>query len=167
MTDLSLENLLEKLTIGDADAAEQLFLAYEPYLRMVVRRKLTANMRAKFDSIDIVQSVWADLLDGFRESRWKFQDVDHMRAFLVKVTHHRFIDRIRQHAPAIDHEQSRPPSSLESMASPVEARPSEFAQADELWERLMAKMSPMHRQILDLKRQGFSLDEIAAQDAVP
>jgi len=163
MTGESLDNLLQKLTVGDTDAAEQVFLAYEPYLRMVVRRKLTAGMRAKFDSMDIVQSVWADLLDGFRQARWKFQDVDHLRAFLVKVTHHRFVDRVRQHAPALDHEQPITPSGLETMASPGEARPSQLAQADELWERLMATASPAHRQILDLKRQGFSLDEIAAR----
>src|SRR5262249_2274712 len=91
-----LEVLLARLNSGDLHAAEEVFRAYEPYLRKVVRRQLPARLRAKFDSDDIVQSVWADLLEGFREADWRFPTADHLRAFLVKVTRHRFIDRLRQ-----------------------------------------------------------------------
>ena len=52
-----LDLLLEQLTSGDTVAAEQVFRAYEPYLRMVVHRRLSPEMRSKFDSLDIVQSV--------------------------------------------------------------------------------------------------------------
>ena len=67
-----LDTLLEKLTGGDAEAAEKVFLAYEPYLRMVVRRQLPDRLRAKFDSTDIVQSIWTDVLEGFRGAGWRF-----------------------------------------------------------------------------------------------
>ena len=50
----ALHQLLEKLQEGDESAAEQLFRAYEPFLRVVVRRKLSAALRAKFDSADVV-----------------------------------------------------------------------------------------------------------------
>ena len=67
-----LDALLAKLNAGDSAAAEQVFLTFEPYLRMVIRRRLSHGMRAKFDSSDIVQSVWADVLDGLRKSKWIF-----------------------------------------------------------------------------------------------
>src|SRR5437660_803660 len=76
-----LDSLLERLSGGDPAAAEEVFRAYEPYLRMVVRRQLPAWLRPKFDSVDVVQSIWADLLDGFREGGWRFTDADHLRAF--------------------------------------------------------------------------------------
>src|SRR3954469_26056307 len=88
--------LLHQLSSGDAAAAQRVFLAYEPYLRMVVRRQLTPALRTRFDSLDIVQSVWADLLTGFQAGRWRFGTPEQLRAFLVKVTRNRLIDRVRQ-----------------------------------------------------------------------
>ncbi len=159
----SLHTLLDKLVLGDPHAAEQVFLSYEPYLRMVVRRQLSPDLRSKFDSMDVVQSVWADLLDGFREMRWTFKDADHLRAFLVKVTRNRFIDRVRQHAPAVECEQSLANGDVDGMASSRVVRPSEWAQADELWEQIVAACPPAHLDVLNLKRQGYSLDEITAR----
>src|SRR6185503_13784456 len=86
----TLQGLLDRLGAGDDAVAEEVFRAYEPYLRKVVRRQLPPRLRAKFDSLDVVQSVWADLLTGFREAGWRFPSVGHLRAFLVKVTRNRF-----------------------------------------------------------------------------
>src|SRR4029077_3994688 len=102
----SLNDLLTKLCSGDSSAAEQVFIEYEPYLRMVVRRMLPAQLRSKFDSHDVVQSVWADLLHGFRDAGWRFADTAHLKAFLVKVTRNRFLDRVRRHKNAVKQERS-------------------------------------------------------------
>src|SRR5438105_15053033 len=93
----ALENLLAELSSGDDAAIEQAFVAFEAYLRMVVRRQLSADLRAKFDSVDIIQSVWVHILDGFREAGWRFENAAQLRAFLVRVTQNRFLDRVRQH----------------------------------------------------------------------
>ena len=156
-----LEGLLEKLSSGDPTAAEQAFLAYEPYLRMVVRRQLPTWLRPKFDSVDVVQSVWADLLDGFRTAGWRFADADHLRAFLVKVTRHRFIDRLRQHERAREREQPLYDSTASQGAVAADPRPSEVAQAEDLWQQMLSLCPPAHHEILRLKRDGLTLDEIA------
>ena len=152
-----LDTLLDKLTSGDPGAAERVFLAYEPYLRMVVRRHLSPGLRAKFDSVDIVQSVWADVLRGFREAGWRFVDVDHLRGFLFIATRNRLIDRIRQHQKNVDREE--PLGGLHDPPAP-QPRPSEYAQAGDLWERMQDHCPAEHRPILDLRRQGYSLAEI-------
>lgn len=158
-----LQALLERLCQGDEQAAEQVFRTYEPYLRKVVRRQLPARLRAKFDSLDIVQSVWADTLDGFRRAGWRFEDADHLRAFLVKATRHRFIDRYRQHRRALERE--RPLIDGEGEGAPVSPgpRPSEVARADDLWDKLLALCPPEHHDVLRLKRQGLEAPEIAAR----
>jgi RNA polymerase sigma-70 factor (ECF subfamily) len=156
-----LDNLLAQLCSGDMAAAEKVFLAYEPYLRKAVRRQLPAPLRAKFDPADIVQSVWADVLRGFGEAGWRFADADHLRGFLFIATRNRLIDRIRQHEKAT--ERTRPLGCADQrhhLRSP-QPRPSEVAQADDLWERILAHCPAEHRPILELRRQGYSLAEIA------
>lgn len=159
----NLDELIERLNDGDIAAAERAFLAYEPYLRMAVRRQLNGPLRSKLDSMDIVQSVWADVLGGFREAGWRFTDRSHLRAFLVKVARNRLIDRRRRHRHAL--EQERPLSETAPQDLPIanQPRPSEVAQGHELWERLLQECPPAHREILRLKRQGLLLAEIAAR----
>lgn len=158
-----LDTLLDKLTSGDAEAAGRLFLTYEPYLRMVVRRHLSPGLRAKFDSVDIVQSVWADVLRGFREAGWRFADATHLRAFLVRLTHDRFIDRLRQHRRAVEREQSLTKGEWEEMLIAPDPQPSELVRADELWQEMLNLCPPEHQDILRLKREGMLTPEIAAR----
>src|SRR5437868_13942695 len=100
-----LQTLLEQLSAGDAEAAQRVFVAYAPYLRMVVRRQLTPALRAKFDSMDIVQSVFADLVSGFQAGGWDFANPQQLRAFLIRVTRNRLIDRVRQQQRPLQLEQ--------------------------------------------------------------
>lgn len=161
--DEPLQLLLDQLCRGDVDVAEQVFRTYEPYLRKVVRKQLPARLRAKFDSIDVVQSVWADVLQGFREAGWRFQSVAHLRAFLVKVTRNRFIDRVRQHDAALQREHPVTAEQLAELSPAADSAPSEHAQADELWQRMLDLCPPDHQELLRLRREGFSLDEIATR----
>jgi RNA polymerase sigma-70 factor (ECF subfamily) len=158
-----LENLLAQLCAGDMDAAGQLFLAFEPYLRKAVRRHLPPAFRARFDSTDILQSVWADVLRGFRDAGWRFTDPDHLRGFLFVATRNRLIDRVRQHRKGV--EQQEPLGEADRRLPLLSPRPcpSEEAQEQDLWERIVACCPPEHRPLLDLKRQGYSLAEIAAR----
>jgi RNA polymerase sigma-70 factor (ECF subfamily) len=157
-----LDELIDRLNQGDTSAAERAFLAYEPYLRMAVRRQLTGPLRAKLDSMDIVQSVWADVLSGFRDAGWRFTDRSHLRAFLIRVARNRLIDRRRQHHLACQGE--RPLAETEPDRLPAQQpRPSEVAQGNELWKRMLEHCPPGHREILILKRQGLRLAEIAAR----
>src|SRR5262249_41068591 len=146
---------------GDPDAAERVFVAFEPYLRMVVRKKLPPRLRAKFDSMDVVQSVWADLLRGVREAGWRFADEAHLRAFLVELTRNRFIDQSRRHRTALAREQ--PLGELvpaEEPASPLPS-PSQLVQADELGQRMLTLCAPAHREIVRLRMRGIPVSEIA------
>jgi RNA polymerase sigma-70 factor (ECF subfamily) len=142
-------------------AAEQVFLAYEPYLRKAVRRQLPAPFRAKFDSEDILQSVWADVLRGFRDAGWRFLDVDHFRGFLFVATRNRLIDRIRQHQRAVQREEPLDDADHQHFLASPQPCPSEIAQAGDLWQRILAYCPPEHRPLLVLRRQGYSLAEIA------
>ena len=156
-----LDDLLAQLCSGDPVAAERVFLAYEPYLRRAVRRHLPDPLRAKFDSADIIQSVWADVLSGFREAGWHFTDADHLRGFLFIATRNRLIDRVRRYQRAAEREEPLGEDEEHLLLPSPEPGPSEVAQAGDLWDRIVARCPPEHRPILGLKRQGYSLAEIA------
>ena len=159
----SLDALLEKLNGGDDVAAERAFVAYEPYLRKVVRRLLPAQLRPKFDSIDIVQSVYGDVLTAFRTGGMRFGSVAQLRAFLIRATRNRFIDRVRQHRTAVRLEQPLASTEPHRIPMSLQPRPSESAAAEELWERLLSICPPEHHQLLHLRRRGATASEIAAK----
>jgi RNA polymerase sigma-70 factor (ECF subfamily) len=158
-----LDNLLAQLCSGDMTAAGKVFLAFEPYLRKAIRRQLPDPLRAKFDSADILQSVWADVLRGFREAGWRFIDADHLRGFLFVATRNRLIDRIRQQQKTARREEPLGDGDQRLGLPSLQASPSEIVQAQDLWQRILAHCPPDHRRLLDLRRQGHSLAEIAAQ----
>ena len=67
----------------------------------------------------------------------------------------------RQHAArsaASGRWPSRPSATRSRRPRP---RPSEVAQADELWDRILATCPPAHRELLRLKREGLAVAEIA------
>ena len=66
---------------------------------------MSPHLRRKFDSVDVVQSVWADLLPRFRAAAWQFENSLQLRGFLIKATRHRLIDRIRKHRPGLELER--------------------------------------------------------------
>src|SRR4051812_6642524 len=90
--DAGLDDLIRRLNRGDDGAAEQVFAVYEPYLQTVVRRHFSRRLRAKFDSSDVLQSVWVAVLAHFRRSGDRFVDAEHLRAFLTRAVRNRVID---------------------------------------------------------------------------
>jgi RNA polymerase sigma-70 factor (ECF subfamily) len=160
MTGEPLDRLLDRLQDGDEAAAGQIVADYEPYLRLVVRRCLPDRLRAKFDSLDVVQSVWVHVLHALRGRAWQVADREHLRALLVTVARRRLVSRYRHHRAAAERERPGD-DSLEWLPEPREPRPSEVAVADELWQRMLALCPPEHHDLLRLRREGLLLHEIA------
>jgi RNA polymerase sigma factor (sigma-70 family) len=161
--DEPLQALVDGLNRGDEEALERAFRAYAPYLRMVVRRQLSARLRVRFDTSDVIQSIWADLLPGFRGGGWRFADAARLRSFLVRATRNRLIDRQRRHGPELGRERSIARGDVQVLPAPEADRPSRQVLAGELWERMLAACPPAHREVLVLKREGLTSAEIAAR----
>lgn len=163
MSTESLDELLGRLNSGDAAAAEEVFRDYEPYLRMLVSRQLRPPLRAKFDSMDVVQSVWADILEGLQGSGWQFANRAQLQAFLVRLARNRFLDRCRKHRKALAREETLAENALAEAVARDAPRPSEVAQRNDLWDRMLTLCPPAHHELLRLKLQGLTLAEIASR----
>ena len=155
-----LDLLLDRLGRGDVAAVEQVVADYEPYLRTLVRHALPGPLRAKFDSLDVVQSVWVHVLHGLRKGGWEIPDRAHLLSLLVTLTRHRLLSRYRHYRPSLACEEPAG-AGLERLAAAQQPRPSEVAEAGELWERMLALCPPEHHELLRLRRQGLRLRVIA------
>jgi DNA-directed RNA polymerase specialized sigma24 family protein len=120
-------------------------------------------VRAKFDSADIVQSIWADLPRGFRKAGWRFAEVDHLGGFLFVATHNCLIDRVRQCQQVVDREVPLGEGRQQELLQSPKPQPGEVARANGIWERILTRSLSEHRPILALGRNGHSLAEIAGR----
>src|SRR5262245_36548309 len=137
MGDESLERWIERWNNGDAEAVGHVLALYEPYLRLAVRRRLGRRLRAKLDSMDIVQSVFATVLDGYPRGGWRFAGRSQMRAFLRQIAWRRLADRYQKHRRILDREQSLVETQPSNLPRSPEPRPSQEVQGREFWERAL------------------------------
>jgi RNA polymerase sigma-70 factor (ECF subfamily) len=157
----SLDQWIGRLNGGDTEAVERVFLAYEPYLRIAVRRRLSRRLRSKFDSRDIVQSVFADVVRGVRDGGWHFAGTAQLEALLRKIAWRRLADRYQRHALALDREHSLEETPSKSLGDTAQARPSQEAQGREFWERILSACPPAHHDVVRLRMHGHRMRDIA------
>jgi RNA polymerase sigma-70 factor (ECF subfamily) len=125
------DDLLGQIGRGEVEAAEALFQTYAPYLRAIVRRHLSDRLRSKFDSADVVQSVWVQVVRQLGRDGWRVESEDHLRALLATIARRRVASRARKHP---DHRDEVPPgpAGFDDVPQGRYAKPSEVAQAGDL-----------------------------------
>jgi RNA polymerase sigma factor (sigma-70 family) len=163
MSDESLDHWIERLNDGDVDAVAPVFRAYEPYLRIAIRRRLNARLRPKVDSVDVVQSVFADLIQGVRDGGWHFSGRPQLEAFLRRIAWRRLADRYQKHGRAMDREQSLEDTPSRALGDTAQSRPSQEAEGREFWEGILSACPPAHHEVVRLRAQGHRMTEIAAK----
>jgi RNA polymerase sigma-70 factor (ECF subfamily) len=158
MTGGEIEDVLARVRRGDVTVAEQLHAAYAAYIRAIVRRRLSAHLRARFDSADVAQSVWAQVVRRV-EAGWRVSTEADLRAMLGVIARRCAATRARG--------ASRPPEQHGTALATVPERrqptPSQIVHATDLWERMLQLCAPEHRDVLRLRRDGLPLAEVAAR----
>jgi RNA polymerase sigma factor (sigma-70 family) len=158
--------LMERLRNGSQEAARELCERYGSHILRVVRRKLDRKLRAKFDSADFTQAVWASFfLD--QTHQYAFQRPEELIAFLANLAHDKLVDTHRQRYRTRKYNVNRE-HSLEGSAATEAVRvtdrqptPSKLVAAQDRWDRLLEGQSAQNRRILEMLRQGHTHQEIA------
>jgi len=167
--DRDLSGLFARAKAGDESAWEEIFHQCYPKVIRVVRRKLDRPMRSLYDSTDFASDVMKSLAANV--GRLDFPSFRSLMTFLEQVAEQKVIDEYRKaHTLKRDISRRRPlttdPGGDGHALSGRSAvpTPSQFAQATEAHERIVAGQSePEQRAAIALKEQGFSLPEIAEQ----
>lgn len=163
MTEESLDEWIDRLNQGDVAAIERVFLAYGPFLRIAIRRRLSPRLRSKVDSGDIVQSVFADLVRGVRDGGWHFAGRPQLEALLHRIAWRRLADRYQKHGRALAREHSIEDTPSQSLGDATQARPSQVAQGQEFWESVLRACPEAHHEVVRLRMHGHRIGEIAAR----
>jgi RNA polymerase sigma-70 factor (ECF subfamily) len=161
-------DLMRRLSEGSEDAARELLDHYGEHILRVVRRKLSRELRSKFDSVDFVQAVWASFFADMPRQR-RFDHPQALMAFLVTLAQNKVIDAVRQRMQTqkYDINRERPlEGSVVGDGGGVAARqptPSQEAVANDEWRRLLDELPNRYRRMLELLREGHTQKDIARE----
>jgi RNA polymerase sigma factor (sigma-70 family) len=158
--------LLQRVNERDPDAVDEFVANYRGELYWVIRRRLHQRLRSLFDSVDFLQSVWADFF-AIPADQLKFASPSDLRAFLLDMAAHKLIDTFRRHFQCQRRNLNRE-HSLDGSARTVaqaltgqDPTPSQDAIAQETWEKLVQGLPHASQTVLTMLHEGRSHREIA------
>jgi RNA polymerase sigma factor (sigma-70 family) len=168
LTDLSADQLLARWQQGDEAAATEMFRRYAQRLVALARSRLSDRLAHRVDPEDVVQSAYRSFFVAAREGRFELEHGGDLWQLLVTIMLHKLHRQVRRNTAdkrSVEREQSlddRPillrvqPQLLAQEPTPIEA----VALVDEL-EQLMKSLNSVEQRMVELRLQGYNLDEIA------
>lgn len=161
--------LLERARAGDNDALARLAERYEPKIRIVARVLLGAALRPYLDSIDVVQSVHRSLMVGLRGGKFDLSAPENLVALAVTVLRRKVARQWRKLQKQQRLSRCDAPVQDGKPAEPWDARPrggddpAREAEFRDAARRLSAALSESEQQMLQMRLEGCSTDEMAAR----
>lgn len=158
--------LLQRLRDGSEAAANELVEKYGHHVLKIVRRRLNDDLRAKFDSQDFTQTVWATFFKN-REQIAAFDSPEGLIKFLVSVANNKVVHEVRRYLQAeirnVNSEESLETAPLEDedLHCPHQPTPSRQLSAKEQWEKMSRDQPPHYVEMLNLRSDGCTYAEIA------
>jgi RNA polymerase sigma-70 factor (ECF subfamily) len=162
-SDPSFEELIRRVGSGDQQAATQLVQEFEPVVRRVVRARLRgARARCEFDSMDVCQSVLANFFVRAAAGEYDLKEPDDLIKLLLTMTRNKLAEKMRrQHR--LRRDSRRTVGGVEEL--PLAGRdptPSSVIASKELLDQARRLLSEEERQLVELRGQGLSWEEVAA-----
>jgi RNA polymerase sigma factor (sigma-70 family) len=161
----SFRDLLEEVRSGSQDAAWELVDTYGPHVHRYVRRFMHRGLRAKFDSLDFVQIMWASL---FREpgKLSTFDQPQELIAYLVTLAKNKVINELRRRTLSARYDMGREMQfpSDDNAGGDVRQQPptpSAVAIAKERWVHLLSNQNTTVQSVVTMRLRGETFDEIA------
>lgn len=163
----STEHVFERFQHGDDSAADELFHRYLQRLTALARTRLSPTLARRVEADDIVQSAYRSFFVGAHSGRFAIERSGALWALLVKITmrklyraaaHHSADKRdVRLERDFIDQEH---PVAWQAVKQPT---PDEAVAVSELLKAVMASLPCEDRRMLELRLQGDTMVDIAAE----
>jgi RNA polymerase sigma-70 factor (ECF subfamily) len=156
--------MIRRIRAGDKDAAAEFVRAYEPAIRRQVRLRLKdPQLRRRFDSEDVCQSVLASFFVRMALGQYEVEQAEQLLALLAKMATNKVIGRIQ--AEEADKRNYRQDEPLPEAGIPAAAGPSASSHLanQELIDLALSRLSDEERRLFDRRADGRSWEEIAAE----
>ncbi len=156
---------LWRVRAGDEVAARELVQRFEPLIRREVRLRIgDGRLRRAFDSQDVSQSVLASFFARAGSGEYELERPEQLGRLLMTMARNRLVSRTRRERRLVrDVRRVVADPALLDQVSDQRPSPSQLASRKEQLERLRAALSANEHQILELRAQGMTWDEVAAK----
>ncbi len=151
---------------GDQKAATDLFNHYVNRLLPLARLRLSQRLASRVDPEDIVQSVFRTFFKRLKAGEFQIEENDDLCKLLVRITVHKTLRQVAFHKAGkrdFSMETGQSDESNDRLVDLLGREPSPEVTVAFLnqMEHFLGRLRPMEREILELRMQGFSNEDIA------
>lgn len=160
------QDLVEDCRAGSQEAAQELFNRYVTRLMGVAKKRIGERLTSRFDPEDVVQSVFRTFFSRLKNDQFEINEDDDLSKLLVRITLHKTLRQIAHHKAARrdpGHEAGAVSSGEILQVMGKEPTPITVLTFMDQLDHFLALLAPEEQQILTLKLQGHSTEEIATQ----
>ncbi len=165
--DVTSAELLARFETGDGEAAEELFARYVERLTRLARSRLSPKLSRRLDAEDVVLSAYRSFFLAAEQGRFSLAHSGDLWRLLVRITLHKLYRSAAHHRAAMRSiERETSAGDTDPLLSEFTAReptPDEAVALTDEVEWLFAKLPVTARRALELRLQGESVADIAAE----
>jgi RNA polymerase sigma-70 factor (ECF subfamily) len=162
------ERLIQGLRTGDRLVLQDFWDQYGPMLQRVAEKNLAEGMRRRLGPEDVVQSVCRTFFRRAHGGEFKLADTEELWRLLCAITLTKIREKTRFHLRkkrGLDQEQALAAGGDDSPMGwdPVAPgpTPAEAAEFSDQFQQMLAGLDEEEKQIVDLKLQDYTHDEVA------
>jgi RNA polymerase sigma-70 factor (ECF subfamily) len=157
------QRLLELLQAGDEQIAEQIFTAYAGRLLDLARLRISGRLARRIDPEDVVQSVFRTFFRRARAGGFTIEGEDSLCRILVGITARKALrqvafQRAAKRNPGLEQDSS---SGEAPDLYALEPTPDATVAFLDHLEHFLARLRPRDCSIVEMRMEGYSVEEIA------
>lgn len=147
---------------GSEEAADRLYRRYAARLRSLAERKLPPDVTPRVDADDIVQSVFRRFFQAARQGNYTAPTGEDLWHLLVAIALNRLRTvTTRQRAARRDSRRTARPDPSQGDFAGGDGQPGAILRL--VIRDALARMSAAHREVIELRMEGYEVGEIAGR----
>ena len=165
------ERLIDGLRKGDHSAARAFCDQYGPALHRIADQRMPEGLRRRLGPEDVIQSACRTFFRRAQDGQFQLSDSESLWQLMCAITLTKIREQARFHLRkrrSMQRESQSPTPAADETGvidTPVAPgpTPAEAAEFADQFQHLLESLNPEERQVVDLKLQELTNDEIAEQ----